>query len=214
MKFFSKTKCKKIKWRGKKYLFNYLTNTSVKKRDFFFRNKTHFLFFKFVKAIAKKGDNKKIMLLLLNVFNIFFNFIKSYNIFDTDLDDLIEIRSYNFVADRNLFFINFFFKNILELLNPTFNLKLSKIPENLKKETDGKFKDSLIYLFPEKRVGIIFNWLFFYSNTFNDKKFFDRILKSLLYTYFERRSSYLYLKKIEIYMKLIESKKKKDRLGF
>lgn len=97
------------------------------------------------------------MLLLLNVFNIFFNFIKSYNIFDTDLDDLIEIRSYNFVADRNLFFINFFFKNILELLNPTFNLKLSKIPENLKKETDGKFKDSLIYLFPEKRVGIIFN---------------------------------------------------------
>jgi hypothetical protein len=63
-------------------------------------------------------------------------------------------------------------------------------------------------------VGIIFNWLFFYSNTFNDKKFFDRILKSLLYTYFERRSSYLYLKKIEIYMKLIESKKKKDRLGF
>ena len=191
MKFFSKIKFKKIKWRNKKYLFNYITRVNEKKRDFFFRNKTHYLFFKFVKAIVKKGLTKKITLVLLNIFNIFFKFIKSYDIFDTDLDDLIEIRSYNFIADRNLFFINFFFKNIMELLNPTFNLKFSKVPENLKKEITSKFRDNLVYLFPEKRFNIIFNWLFFYSNTFSDKKFSDRILKSLLYTYFESRSSFL-----------------------
>ena len=88
MKFFSKIKFKKIKWRNKKYLFNYITRVNEKKRDFFFRNKTHYLFFKFVKAIVKKGLTKKITLVLLNIFNIFFKFIKSYDIFDTDLDDL------------------------------------------------------------------------------------------------------------------------------
>ena len=216
MKFFLKFKFKKIKinYRKKNNIYDYTSNISLKNKNYFFRNKTHFALFKFVKYIIKSGVSKKIIILILKIFNVFLKFLKSYSLFENELNDQIEIRSYNFIADRNLYFINFFFKDMLDLLNPAFNLKMTKKDKAYRLETGSFYKDEISYVFPEKRMGLIFNWLFFYSNTFNDKKFYDRLLKSLFFTYFERRHSFLYLKKITIYIKLIELKKKKDNLGF
>jgi hypothetical protein len=164
--------------------------------------------------VQTRGSKRKLDLIFGKVFKLFFNFLGSNDIIFTDLQKQIEIQKHNFGANNNLFFLNIFFRNLFILLKPLFTLGLDK------KRTKGKKKDlsaelytsKVLYIFPENRENVVLKWLYMYSNCFIDKKLYVRIFKTLFYTLLEQRESFLFIKKIEIYLSYIKDQKKSKRI--
>lgn len=213
MKFFLFKKINKSsKYKNNTTLYIFKMNPQLKNKNIiFFKNTTHMYIFKFLSTFLKKGMKKKILLLLTSVFTAFFNFTKYSSIYNVQhLSNYIEMYRHNLVINKNLFFINFILRDIFNLLNPAFNLKLVIQNKKKRKKTKKKYAYQINYIFPEKRLSLVYKWISLYANYFLDKSFKTRIFKSLFYTYIERRNSFLYQKKIEIYHQFIKSKKKKE----
>jgi len=203
-------KSSKYKNNTTSYLFK--INSNLKNKNIIFsKNTTHLYIFKFINTFLKKGMKKKILLLLTSAFTTFFNFTKYSSVYTVQhLSNYIEMYRHNLAINKNLFFINFILRDIFNLLNPAFNLKLVIKNKKKRKKTKKKYTYQINYIFPEKRLSLVYKWINLYSNYFLDKSFKTRIFKSLFYTYIERRNSFLYQKKIEIYNQFIKSKKKKE----
>jgi len=193
---------------------NHLQNLNIpalfKKKNSLLSDKNHTHTATLISTLMRKGGKKKLTLMFASIFKTLFTFIQSHELFTNDLKNYLEIYRHNFVANKNLFLINFFIKDIFALLNPAFNVKLKLVNKKKRKKTKKKYTSTINYVFPEKRKGVVFKWLGLYSNYFLDKTTKTRILKSIFYTYVERRQSFLYLKKLEIYSQFIKSKKKKS----
>jgi len=86
-------------------------------------------------------------------------------------------------------------------------------------KTKGKKKDpkaeiytsKVLYIFPENRDNIVLKWVYMYSNYFLDKTALIRIFKAIFYTLLEQRDSFLFLKKMEIYLLYIKTQKKSKK---
>jgi hypothetical protein len=203
MKFFFLKKTKKIKlnkWEKNKILTNRICFSNISS---YALAGSHRVIKKFLSINQKKGLKKKLAILFSKVFLTIFKFFKNNNFtFLNDLQNLIELQQHNFILNKNLYFLNIIFKNLLKMIQPTFHISfLNKKNKKNKKKDVGykKFKAKIAYVFPEQRENIALRWLILYSNHFNDKTFFHRIFKSLFYTFVERKTSFLYIKKIETY---------------
>jgi len=176
----------------------------------FFNNHSHAVLKKWTQTVQTRGAKRKLDLIFGNVFKLFFGFLRSNDIIFTDLRQQLEVQKHNFGANSNLFFLNIFFKNLFLLLRPMFVLGLDKI------KTKGKKKDpkaeiytsKVLYIFPENRDNIVLKWVYMYSNYFLDKTALIRIFKAIFYTLLEQRDSFLFLKKMEIYLLYIKTQKK------
>ena len=130
MKFFNLKKPKKT----------FLIKSSIKKNiffssnieNYFFTNSTHRVLRKLTQISQTKGLKRKLDLTFGKIFSLFFSFLKFNDVIFTDLKKQLELQKHNFIANKNLFFLNVFFKNLFTLLKPTFTLSLSK-KKNLKK---------------------------------------------------------------------------------
>lgn len=193
--------------------YNNALNSGIIK-NYYLSGLSHSYIQKFIKINLKKGLKKKVKIIFSKIFSIFFNFFKNTDIITHDLQNLLEMQSHNFLINKNLYFLNIFLKSIYFLLKPTFIIKFLKNKNKKIKKNDIRYKkyiSKIEYVFPEKRENIAFKWLYLYSNHFLDKKFFLRMFKSLFYTFLEKKNSFLYLKKIETYIRFtkIQGNKKK-----
>ena len=156
MKFFNLKKPKKT----------FLIKSSIKKNiffssnieNYFFTNSTHRVLRKLTQISQTKGLKRKLDLTFGKIFSLFFSFLKFNDVIFTDLKKQLELQKHNFIANKNLFFLNVFFKNLFTLLKPTFTLSLSK-KKNLKKNKkkgvkQQKYSSKLLYIFPEKRENV------------------------------------------------------------
>jgi len=181
------------------HLLNHSTSLGIQKKNYWFNN--------FVAVLLKKGLKKKLQLSMSVVFMNIINTICNNKIQSIEPQKTLEIYYHNMSSNKNNATVNFFLSELLNLLNPAFNLKLGK-QNKKKKKVKSKYMFSINYIFPQKRSNIVFKWLNMYSNYFVDKKFSTRLFKSLFYTYLEKKNSFLYIRKLEMYNQYLQSKKK------
>lgn len=171
-------------------------------------NSQHVLIGKLITNFLKKGLKKKKIVNLTKLFCYFFNFLKFKDLYVLPhVKETVEIHNHNFNLNKNLYLINFVLAEIVKILNPAFNLKL--ISKKKKKKNQAKMSSKISYVFPKKRISLIYRWIYYYANSFPDKSSFSRLFKAIFYTYVERRRSFLYVKKLEVYNKYMSSKRRK-----
>lgn len=135
---------------------NLNTPTLFKKKNLLLSDKNHIHVATLITTLMKKGSKKKLTLMFASIFKTLFTFIQSHELFTNDLRNYLEIYKHNFVANKNLFLINFFIKDIFALLNPAFNVKLKLVNKKKRKKTKKKYTSTISYVFPEKRNGVVF----------------------------------------------------------
>jgi len=128
-------------------------------KNYYLSGLSHVYIQKFININLKKDLKKKIKIIFSKIFSIFFNFLKNTDIISHDLQNLLEIQSHNFLINKNLYFLNVFFKNIFFLLKPTFIIKFLKNKNKKIKKNDiryRKYTSKIEYVFLEKRENIAF----------------------------------------------------------
>lgn len=116
-----------------------------------------------------------------------------------------------FAAKSTYFFsINFFLQTICKFLTFRFNVHCLKVPKRLRRKLRAKvfFRIKYVQFHNDFKKGL--KWLFLYRNYFDRVGFRNRLLCALLHTFFEEKKSFLYLKKIQIYKKVLIKSKTKE----
>merc|ERR1712070_855839 len=109
---------------------NIIHKISYKNKNFN-NNKTYLQ--TFIRTFLKKGNYKKLNIIMSKIFILFFNFFFKNDLFKNfHLSNQIHIIQYNFNTNKNLFLLDFIVKDIIQLLNPSFNYKVNL--NNKKKE--------------------------------------------------------------------------------
>ena len=217
MKFFFNKRniLQKIK---KRYINEFISKNGdytffIKKKNFWLfydKNKNKYLE-RFIRMLIVNGNKKKIKLYLSKSFYNFFYLINLKNKFFLDFFKILEIINHNFKINRNLYFISSIIKTVSNIISTSYQIQILKIKK--KKKTKPTIKTIIDYIFPKNRTNLSFQWIIFYSKVFSDGLFYDRLFKSIFYTYIEGKDSYLFQKKIQTYNLLFEVlKKKKNKI--
>jgi len=106
----------------------------------------------------------------------------------------------------NNFSVNCILKWLSNFLNPIFDIVCYEVPKKYKKKLKKNYFFKLKYNYFHTRKRIAYKWLYKYSNSFNDRNFSKRLLKSIFFTLVSGKNSYLYNKKIHIYTKFLQRK--------
>ena len=104
--------------------------------------------------------------------------------------------------------INFIFQTICDFLTPRFTLICEKISKRLKKKLKKKYRFKIKYVPLHTDFKKALKWVYLYSMLFDKVKLSIRLFYSIFTTFFEEKKSFLYLKKIKIYKKVL----KKNRI--
>lgn len=218
MKFFLKNEhkglikiTKKIKKDSNKSCFNIFFN--YKDYYYYYYNNSDFIK-TFLNLIFEKGKKKKIKLFFSKIFNYFYYIVSYNNQITKDFFNNIHFIKYKLDLSNLYYTINIIIMLAVRDLYSSFKLIYKKIHKKKKKKVQkGEKKYFLLadYVFEEDRKNIALKWLHLYSGSFLDKKFVDRLFKSIMITYSEGCESYLFEKKIAIYEFYMESKKKKNK---
>ena len=184
----------------------------IKKTQFasYYRIQTMSLCTQLTSLLLKKGKKLKYQQLIFNLFSFLFFLIKKK---DSEVTRFVSFFKFFEFAKvyKNFFNISFFLTTICQFLAPRFNLQCLSVPKKYRKKFKCRYLFRLKYVkfFNETKKSL--KWLVLYSNQFAKYKFESRLLVSLLTTFFEEKTSFLYFKKIAIYKKmLIKSKTKSN----
>jgi hypothetical protein len=93
----------------------------------------------------------------------------------------------------------FIFESTLSLIKPPFVVKSILVPKKLRKKSKKKYLVKIVYKSNNKRVKSALRQLCHYSNKFNDGNFNVRLYKSILFSFLERKNSYLFKLKTTIF---------------
>ena len=218
MKFFLKNEdqglikiTKKIKKDNNKSCLNIFFN--YKDYYYYYHNNSDFIKI-FLNLIFEKGKKKKIKLFFSKIFNYFYYIISYNNQITKDFFNNIHFIKYKLDLSNLYYTINIIIMLAVRDLYSSFKLIYKKKhKKKQKKIKKGEKKYFLLadYVFEEDRKNVALKWLHLYSGSFLDKKFVDRLFKSIMITYSEGCESYLFEKKIAIYEFYMESKKKKNK---
>lgn len=161
---------------------------------------------KFVNMMLKSGGKLKFFNYLNTVTNIFYySFIYKSSFLQNKFDNYTLF--FNFSRENSFFFnFNFILNNILVLNESIFNIKVVKLDKRNKKRLKKKYDFEVKYLKKQKRKGFVFKALHLYSNSFNYYKYHERLLASLLTTFFFQKNSKIYKKKLFAYSSVLKKK--------
>lgn len=187
-------------------LFNY------KDYYYYYYNNSDFIKI-FLKLLQEKGKKRKIKVLFSKIFHYFYYMVSYGNNIAKDFFSNIYFLKYKFNSSNLYYTINIIIRLAIRDLYSSFKLMCKKKKKKKKKLPKGekKYYVQAGYVFEEDRRNIALKWLHFYANSLFNKKFEDRLFKSIILTYTEGRESYLFKKKILIYEFYMNSKKKKDK---
>ena len=197
MKFFLSNTINFFKNKNNNYLIiskNYNSYKKIKK------NYLH----EYIKFFIKNGFKKKTKLQLLKSFNFFFFFFNSNNMEYGDFKKDINVLKNSLFLNFNFYTINCILEFLVNLINPIFEIVCYNLPTKYKKKLKKNFFFKLNYLNTVYRKKRALKWLYLYSFNFNDKTLYKKVFKSILFTFLESKSSFLYKKKIKIYKKIIK----------
>lgn len=161
---------------------------------------------RFLNGITSRGHKLKFLKYLNYIANIFFySFIyKSLSLSQKFENYMI---FYNFSKSNEFFFdFNFILNNIINLNESIFNLKVVKLNKKIKKKLKKNFDFELKYLKKHKRSITVLKSVHLYSNTFNYYRYYERLLSSVLITFFHQKNSRIYKKKIYTYNSILKKK--------
>jgi len=174
----------------------------------FYRIQTMTKVVQLTNLFLKCGKKLKYQQIIFNLFSILFFLVKKKN---NEVQKFTNFYKFFEFAKtyKNFYNISFFLNTICSFLAPRFNLQCLSVPKKYRKKFKCRYLFRLKYVkfFNESKKCL--KWLVLYSNQFFKYKVESRLLNSLLLTFFEEKKSFLYLKKIAIYKKmLIKSKVK------
>jgi hypothetical protein len=171
---------------------------------FFNKNKTNLD--KLINVVFINGDKLKFFKSLNKVVNVFyFSFIHKSVFLQNKFDNYSLF--YNFSKENSFFFdFNFILNNITSLNESIFHVKVLKVNKKAKKKLKKKYDFEVKYLKKEKRAGNVYRSLHLHSNSFNYYKYDERLLASILTTFFFQKSSKLYKKKLLAYSSVLKKK--------
>lgn len=107
------------------------------------------------------------------------------------------------IIEKKLNYIDMF--NItVDLIKPPFIIKSVLVPKKLRKKTKQKYLVKIVYKNEEKRLKNSYKQLYYYSNKFSDSKFKVRLYKSLLHSFLDWKTSYLFKLKSIIFKKFLK----------
>lgn len=93
----------------------------------------------------------------------------------------------------------YIFESTLNLIKPPFVVKSILVPKKLRKKSKKKYLVKIVYKNNNKRVKSALRQLCHYSNKFNDGNFNVRLYKSILFSFLDRKNSYLFKLKTTIF---------------
>jgi hypothetical protein len=93
----------------------------------------------------------------------------------------------------------FIFESTLSLIKPPFVVKSILVPKKLRKKSKKKYLVKIVYKNNNKRVKSALRQLCHYSNKFSDGNFNVRLYKSVLFSFLDRKNSYLFKLKTTIF---------------
>jgi len=139
------------------------------------------------------------------------------------LVDIVKNCNYFFYNNYNFIFENyptikwiledFFFKKsdytyifdiFINLIKPPFVITTMLIPKKLKRRTKQKYLIKIVYRNENKRLKSSFKQLYYYSSKFTDSKFKVRLYKSMMYSFLDWKSSYLFRFKSMVFKKFFK----------
>jgi len=187
----------------------FLKSKKKKKFSSYFRIKSLNLKQNFTNLITKGGLKLKYANIVSKSFQIFFFFFKRNDPLFHDFSNFF--KWFSFAAKHSYFFsINLLLKIISDFLAPRFIIQCDKLPKRLKKRMKVKYKFRLKYVQFHNDFKKALKWLYFYSKFFNKATLSGRLFYAILFTFFEEKKSFLYLKKIKIYQKMLKKVRARD----
>ena len=200
-------KPKRSKWHLRNFWqFNFFKDkeTFTRKRFFKRRRKNRVLSYfrvsslnfkqNFINIATKRGLKLKYTNIISTAFQIFFFFFKRNDPLFHSFSHFFKWASFS-TKYTHFFSINFLLKMISELLAPRFIVQCEKLPKRLKKKMKVKYKFRLKYVQFHNDFKKALKWLYFYSKFFNKARLSGRLFYAILFTFFEEKKSFLYLKK-------------------
>ncbi len=110
------------------------------------------------------------------------------------VDDLIQKKT-NF---------SYVFNITSNLIKPPFVVKSVLIPKKLRKKTKQKYLIKIVYKNENKRLKNAYKQLYYYSNKFNDSNFDVRLYKSIVFSFLDWKTSYLFKLKSMVFKKFFK----------
>lgn len=98
----------------------------------------------------------------------------------------------------------YIFNVVINLIKPPFVVKSIIIPKKLRKKTKQKYLIKIVYKNDNKRLKSSYKQLYYYSNKFSDSKFNVRLYKSLIFSFLDWKSSYLFKLKSMVFKKFFK----------
>lgn len=98
----------------------------------------------------------------------------------------------------------YIFDIFINLIKPPFVITTMLIPKKLKRKTKQKFLIKIVYRNEDKRLKSSFKQLYYYSSKFTDSKFKVRLYKSMMYSFLDWKSSYLFRFKSMVFKKFFK----------
>lgn len=195
----------------KKNIFNKKTNYGIKHN---------------IKLLSlKRNKNLSLNNLLINSWikkGLKLNFLKNYNIFLERFFFLLTHDKQFFQDQPNFEFVydllrskNYNYNLIYLLLEPMyvlehmFDLKLKKLNKKMKKKYKKKYIYTVKYLHISKRLKNTLSMFYFSSNSYNHKKYYDRIFFTFLNIIFNTKNTPIWNRKLNVYKIALKFLKKK-----
>lgn len=163
----------------------------------------------FINITIKRGLKLKYANITSKAFQIFFFFFKRNDPLFHGFSHFFKWASFS-TKYTYFFSINFLLKIISEFLAPRFTVQCEKLSKRLKKKTKLKYKFRLKYVQFHNDFKKALKWIYFYSKFFNKATLSGRLFYAILFTFFEEKKSFLYLKKIKIYKKMLKKSRARD----
>lgn len=96
------------------------------------------------------------------------------------------------------------FEIVINLIKPPFIIKSILVPKKLRKKTKQKYIIKIVYKNEQKRIKSSYKQLYSYSNKFGDTNFKIRLYKSLMFSFLDWKTSYLFKLKSMVFKKFFK----------
>lgn len=188
-------------------VFNYFQTVNILHQNGFYKNANTMFFEKLIALNTKCGFKLK----AFSTYGVALNFVHNYfNTFNEDINKEYPTYSVFFEFSRTFseefYKPDFFIKYIHLYLEFIFLVKKVK-PKKKSKKRKQPSKMLISYIPTRSRSGITLRVINAYINGLDNRSKTARIAHSLLYLALSGKTSFLYIKKLTMYNKLLEKKK-------
>lgn len=110
---------------------------------------------------------------------------------------------FNFKVDKKLNNISYILQWVLQWMQPMFSIDCAVVPKKYRKRLKKKYMYKIKYLTSSQRQVKALRWIVNHTGTLQNYELQSRLLVTLLDLLFNYKNSYVYLKKVLVYKKVL-----------